>query len=157
QLLGAQPSGAMKAIGQGKLSALAGNKAWVVAAGAGLVFIAILAVTSAFVLHARTTTTDQDSEVVAAPDATTPPVQTPLDERVREAIAMINRGDNASGIKVLEELGPAAEDREDVHKALFNAYSATGRPKEALREARLWLKANPNLDVSKEDKLRLEV
>jgi serine/threonine-protein kinase len=80
-----------------------------------------------------------------------------LDDRINEAIGMTERGDYGSGIKKLEELGSAVEGREDVHRALLNAYAATDRPHEAMREAGLVLKANPNLTLRDEVKLRVEI
>jgi hypothetical protein len=136
-----------------------GGKTWLIAAGAGVLLIGIIAIVSAFVLGARTSSGDTpDAEVVVTDDAsstTKPP--TPVDDRVKEAIAMIDRGDYRSGIERLEALLPDVDDREDVHKALFVAYASTDQPKEALREAKSWLRTNPNLDITKEEKLRVEV
>ncbi len=135
------------------------GKAWLVAAAAGLVFIGIIASISLYILHARTTAEETaDAQVVVAEDAAIAKPPTPLDERAKEGIAMIDRGDYASGIAKLEEILPEVDDRADVHKALFVAYSAkTETTKESLREAKAWLRTAPDLDVSKEEKLRTQV
>jgi hypothetical protein len=101
---------------------------------------------------------DAGAGLITAVDATTGPVgEASLDDRVKEAVGMIERGDYGSGIKKLEELGDAAQGREDVHRALLTAFSATDRSKEAMREAGLVLKSNPNLVLRDEVKLRVEI
>jgi hypothetical protein len=120
-----------------------------------------LVVTIVYVLKDHTPTTGIDAEASAAvltADAATPPVpDAPTDERVAEAIATIERGDFGSGIKRLEDLGEAVQGREDVQRALLTAYTNTDRPKEAMHEALLILKSNPNLDLNNEKKLLTEV
>ncbi|HEY8075595.1 MAG TPA: serine/threonine-protein kinase [Labilithrix sp.] len=135
------------------------GKAWLIAAAAGLVFLGIITSISLYILHARTTGEESaDAAVVATEDAAVTKPPSPLDQRIKEGIAMIDRGDYASGTKELEALLPEVEEpREDIHRALFTAYASTEQPEKALREAKAWLKANPSLDVTKEEKLRVEV
>jgi serine/threonine-protein kinase len=138
------------------------GKGWLLVVGAGIAFIGVITIVAALLIG-RTPTIAGDAGATPTGDpeagqSSGTVQQTSLDERVKEAIAMIDRGDNASGIKKLEDLGSEVEDREDVHRALFNAYSKMqDKEKEALREAKLWLKANPQLDVSNEDNLRVFV
>ena len=142
-----------------KSGGVLGGSAWIVAAVAGTLGIVVLVTTIFIVLRNHDAhlaagdggvvlTTDGGKEVV---------VDEPLDKKVKEAIAMIDRGDYGSGIKALEELGDDVRGREDVHRALLAAYSATDHSKEAMREAGAILKSNPNLALKDEVKLRVEV
>jgi hypothetical protein len=144
-----------------KIEGLLGGKVWLVPVAAGTVGIAVLALVIGVALRGRTTSAEGQDEagvdLVAATDAAAPPAPSSLDTRVKEAIAMIDRGDYGSGIKRLEELATEVEGREDVHRALLAAYSATDRPKESMREAGLVLKSNPNLNLRDEVKLRVEI
>ncbi len=141
---------------------LLGKRTFLVALFAGIVGIIIMVTAVVYVFKGRETgATGPDAAgiVTTSGDAgsgTTTP-DAPTDERVKEAIAMIDRGDYGSGIKRLEELGDAVVGREDVHRALFTAYSATDRTKDAVREAGLVFKSNPNLDVRSDVKLRVEI
>ncbi len=56
--------------------------------------------------------------------------------KIKDAIAKIDNGNYGSGIATIESLGAEAQG-EDVHHALFKAYSQTSRPKEAMREVAL--------------------
>ncbi len=149
-----------------RIEGLLPGKTWLIAAGAGTLGLVVLVASIVIVLRGR-------SEQEGAPDAeaivmvdgeaivTTPAPPAPPD--VGDAIAMIERGDYGSGIKKLEELGDKASGREDVHRALLTAYSATDRDKDAMREAAVVLnilKAKPGADadqLEKEKKLRTEV
>ena len=137
---------------------LLGGKTFLIALFAGIVGIMIMVTAVIYVFRGHDTVTpgSDASAVVLGADAGAS-VDAPLDEKVKEAIAMIDRGDYGSGIKRLEELGDAAQGREDVHRALFTAYSATDRTKEAVHEAGLVFKSNANLDVRAEVKLRVEI
>ncbi|HVJ88158.1 MAG TPA: serine/threonine-protein kinase [Labilithrix sp.] len=122
---------------------LLAGKAWLIAAGGGLIGILVLVITIAIALKQPTTVETEGG--VTGQDAT---VQvTPLEQQVRDAIAQIEKGNHASGIEALEELGPEIQDREDVHRALFKAYTATFRAKDAMREVGLVMKANPDIDL----------
>jgi len=143
-----------------KTDGLLGGRAWIIAMAAGIIGLAVMvsAVVSVFNGHDDATSGPDASGIVATEDAATPPIaELAPDEKVEEAIAMVDRGDYGSGIKRLEALGDAAQGREDVHRALMNAYSSTDRMKEAMREAGLVLKANPKVDLTKEVKFRVEV
>jgi eukaryotic-like serine/threonine-protein kinase len=144
-----------------KTEGLLGGRAWLVAMAAGVLGLVVLVTAVVFVFRGRESTDAQldggSGPVTSAEGGITPPNDPSTDQRVTEAIAMIDRGDYGSGIKKLEELGDATAAREDVHRALLNAYSSTDRPKEAMREAGLVLKANPNLALRDEVKLRVEI
>ncbi|MDB4933765.1 MAG: Serine/threonine protein kinase PrkC, regulator of stationary phase [Labilithrix sp.] len=140
---------------------LLGGRTFLVALFAGILGIIVMVTAVIYVFRGREngTTGPDASALVGTGEAgtTTTTDDTPTDERVTEAIAMINRGDYGSGIKRLEELGEAVQGREDVHRALFTAYSATDRTKDAVHEAGLVFKSNPNLDIPSEKKLRVEI
>jgi serine/threonine-protein kinase len=145
-----------------KVDGLLGGRTFLVALAAGILGMIVMVAAVVYVFKGRedgTTTADAGtSGVVSSPDASTAGGgDTPPDDRVKEAIAMIDRGDYGSGIKRLEELGEGVQGREDVHRALFTAYSATDRTKDAVHEAGLVFKANPNLDVRSDVKLRVEI
>jgi serine/threonine-protein kinase len=143
-----------------KAEGLLDGRGWILATGAGVLGLIVLVAAVAFVFKGREnvtaapdaagTVTSNDADVVPSNDPST-------DDRVNEAIGMIDRGDYGSGIKKLEELGAAVLGREDVHRALLNAYTSTDRPKEAMREAGLVLKTNPNLVLRDEVKLRVDI
>jgi eukaryotic-like serine/threonine-protein kinase len=141
-----------------QIEGLLAGRAWILAMAAGIVGLIVMVTTVVFVFKGRETpNNDADAAgiVTAGDGATATPLPGTTEERVREAIAMIERGDHGSGIKRLEELGDAVSGREDVHRALMNAYDATDRPKEAIHEAGLVLKSNPNLALLTEIKLRV--
>jgi serine/threonine protein kinase len=146
-----------------KVDGLLGGRTFLVALAAGILGIIVMVTAVVYVFKGRedgTTTADAGAGVVSSSDGgatTTGGGDTPADDRVKEAIAMIDRGDYGSGIKRLEEAGESVQGREDVHRALFTAYSATDRTKDAVHEAGLVFKSNPNLDVRSEVKLRVEV
>jgi len=144
--------------GAAPVEGLLGGKTFLIALFAGIVGIIIMVTAVIYVFRGRETVTagPDASGVVATTDGGAP-VDVPADERVKEAIAMIDRGDYGSGIKRLEELGESVQGREDVHRALFTAYSATDRTKDAVHEAGLVFKSNANMDVRAEVKLRVEV
>jgi len=144
---------------------LLAGKSWLLAAGAGMLGILVLVVTIASVRKGPSTeSTDATSSDAALLDAASQAsvdvdkaADKTVDEQVTDAIAMIDRGDYASGIKQIEQLGDKAAGRQDVHRALLTAYSSIDRPKDAMREAGAVLKMTTNLDVQKDVKLRVEV
>jgi hypothetical protein len=158
----AKNGGAADATKTTGVEGLLGKRAFLVALFAGIVGIIIMVTAVVYVFRGHETVTGDDASaglVSNGADGGGSGVASdaPVDERVKEAIAMIDRGDYGSGIKRLEELGDAVAGREDVHRALFTAYSATDRSKDAVREAGLVFKSSPNLDVRAEVKLRVEV
>jgi hypothetical protein len=149
-----------------KVEGLLPGKTWLLAAGAGTLGLVVLVLAIVVVLRGRgeaerdgaadaDVTTRADADVTTSPAPQRPQ---PNDLVVTEAIALIERGDYGSGIKKLEELGAAAAGREEVHRALLTAYSATDRDNDAMREAGLVLKSRPpGSDLGGEKKLRTEV
>jgi serine/threonine-protein kinase len=143
-----------------KVEGLLGGRGWLLAMGAGVLGLVVLVTAVVFVFRGRENVSPQGDAgglVTVSDSGITAPNDPSTDERVTEAIAMIDRGDYGSGIKKLEDLGDATASREDVHRALLNAYSSTDRPKEAMREAGLVLKTNPNIVLRDEVKFRVEV
>jgi hypothetical protein len=131
---------------------------------AGILGLLVLVTAVVSVLRSTSGATrgdDAAAGLVGRDDAATPDAparaELPMDDKVREAIAMIERGDYDSGMRRLDELGDAPLGREDVHRARMTAYVATDRMLDAMREAGLVLKVNPNLDLTKEVKLRVEI
>jgi serine/threonine-protein kinase len=72
------------------------------------------------------------------------PEPSPDDERIKGALASIDKGDYGTGIATLTTLEPSDMDRADVHRALMKAYLATGATADAMREAGLLVKADPS-------------
>ena len=136
-----------------------GGKTWIIAAAAGTVGIVVLVGAVAMGLRSRTAgptpAPDEDAAATIELDDNVTPL--PINEQVEEAVGLIERGDYGSGIDKLEALGDQVNGNERVHRALVGAYGSTGRPKAAMREARLLLKANAKLDMKSEVKLRLAV
>jgi len=124
---------------------LLGNKAWLIAAAGGLLGILVLVVTIVVVLGGRDPKADSEA---GAGGAEAGEISADTEQKIREAIAQIDKGNYGTGIEVLESLGPEASGREDVHRALLKAYSLTNKSREAMREVGLVLKANPSLNLS---------
>jgi serine/threonine-protein kinase len=143
------------------------GRGWLVILVAGMLGLAVLVAAVVYVFKTRelvgVASSTPDGTVAArdasadTPDARAAATSPAVDERIKDAVAMIERGDYGSGIQRLDELGDAVQGREDVHRALMTAYSATGKMKEAMREAGLVLRANPSLDLTKEVKFRVEI
>ena len=126
---------------------LLGNKAWLVAAGGGLVGILVLVITIVVVLRGRDAkSVDADADVVASDAGEA--LETALDQKAKDGIAQIDKGNYGSGVEGLLGLPPEGQNREDVHLALLRAYARTNRPRDALREAGLVLKANPDITMT---------
>ncbi len=134
-----------------------GGRSWVVAMGAGALGLIVL-VTAVLRAGGGHETTGTGASDVTFEDASASSVgDASVDESIREAVAMIERGDYGSGIKRLGELGDSVQGREDVHRALMNAYISTDRMKAAMREAGLVLRANPGLKLLEDKKFRVGV
>ncbi|MBX3230434.1 MAG: serine/threonine protein kinase [Labilithrix sp.] len=126
-----------------------GGKAWMIAAAGGLIGILVLVITIVVVLKsgAPKDADDASTGLVATPGDAGKIAEPTIDERVAAAKAEIDKGNYGSGIEALQSLPPDAQNREDVHKALFKAYSQTDKPREAMREVGLVMKANPSFDL----------
>jgi hypothetical protein len=132
-----------------QIEKLIAGKQWIVAAAAGTFALLVLLVTILVVSKGSSTKADpQDAGVTVATVDAAPHDETPLDQKVKDAIALIDRGDYRSGIDALVALGSDVQDREDVHRALFKAYSQTEHFEDAMREIRLVLKANAKIDLT---------
>jgi eukaryotic-like serine/threonine-protein kinase len=142
-----------------KLGDLLSGKGWILVAAGGLVGMLVLVVAIVFVLKGRDAkTTDEGGTTTILVDGGEVQ-ETSLDQRIKEAIQEINKGNYGSGIEALQNLGLEAQGREDVHRALLKAYSQTSRPREAMREVGLVLKANPDVKMLEPEgiSLRTEV
>jgi serine/threonine protein kinase len=75
---------------------------------------------------------------------------------VAAAQATIDRGDFATAIDELTGVEKKDPDRADVHRLLERAYSGVRNTREAMREARLWLTADPHgaADLKLEEEVR---
>jgi eukaryotic-like serine/threonine-protein kinase len=78
------------------------------------------------------------------------------DAVVGAAQATIDRGDFATAIDALTAVERKGPDRSDVHMLLERAYTGVRNPREAMREAGLWLTADPNAaaDLKLEEDVR---
>ncbi len=137
----------------------AGKRGWLIAMGAGVIGLVVLVAAVVGAVKGRhDAVVASDASAVGRSDAGVAPVESPpSDERVNEAIGLIGRGEYAAGIKKVEELGDAAQNRHDVHRALLDAYKLTGRPKEAMREAGLVLKTHGSVELRDETCLRVDI
>jgi hypothetical protein len=121
-----------------------------IAAGGGLIGILVLVITIVVVLKGRDPKGDAEAGGAAMLQGDASGGDVPaasLEQKIREAITQIDKGNYSSGIEALKELGPVAEGREDVHRALLKGYSQTNRPREAMREVGLVMSANPSLNL----------
>jgi serine/threonine-protein kinase len=129
------------------LDTLLANKAWLVAAGGGLLGILVVAL-AVMLKGSGTGVGSADAANVVTFDAgieILPP--TSNEQKIQDAISQIDKGNYGSGIEELTGLGSEAETREDVHRALMKGYSQTNRRKEAIREAGLVMSVNPNANL----------
>ena len=137
------------------LETLGGSKSWLVAAGGGLVGILVLVLTVLVVLR-ESPKAETEAGVALVTDAGE--IGEPgVDDRVKDAIGQIDKGNYGSGIDALTSLGAEADAREDVHRALIKAYTATNRPLLAMREIGAVVKANPNVDLVAPEGVTLRV
>jgi eukaryotic-like serine/threonine-protein kinase len=121
------------------------NKAWLIAAGGGLVGILVLVITIVAVFRGHDTEADVEGGTAVVEGGE---ISTDAEQKIKEAIAQIDKGNYGSGIEGLEGVGPEAQNREDVHLALLKAYGNTDKHKEAMREVGLVLRANPSMHLT---------
>ncbi|MBS2018581.1 MAG: serine/threonine protein kinase [Deltaproteobacteria bacterium] len=144
-----------------KVEGLLSGRGWIIAMAAGLIGLVLMVTTIVYVLKGRNdpdALKDGGVTTTATDGGATPTTDTAsLDDKVKEGIALIQRGDYGSGIEKLESLGDQVASREDVHRALFSAYNAKKATKETLREARAILEANPTLVQGPKDEVEIRV
>jgi serine/threonine protein kinase len=119
------------------------NPAWIIAATLGLLGIFSLVIT-VLLLHRREAPPHSPEPAVSYENALVP-----AEQRIKDAIAQIDKGNYGAAIEALEALEalePPTRDREDVHRALFKAYAQTDRPAHAMRAVSRLVQARPNLD-----------
>jgi serine/threonine-protein kinase len=81
----------------------------------------------------------------SASSSAEPSIPPPPGEQVKEALALLDKGDFAAAADKLEALTGSDRERVDVRKALVRAYSGKKAYKEAMREAAALLAADPKL------------
>jgi serine/threonine-protein kinase len=125
--------------------------------GAGVAVLLAIVFLVVVVAGASGTKTDADAGVAASPSSTSNPTQKPddVEVQIKAAVELVDKGDYGTGIDRLTQIEKEHGDRADIHRALERAYTATKNPKEAIREAELWLKADP--EASRDVKLQENV
>ncbi len=98
-----------------------------------------------------------DAGVATVSPSSTTQVKGPddVETQIAKAIESVDKGDFGTGITKLTQIEGEHGDRPDVHRALERAYTATKNTPDAMREAELWLKADP--DATKDLKLLEDV
>ncbi|MBK6692664.1 MAG: serine/threonine protein kinase [Myxococcales bacterium] len=91
--------------------------------------------------NADTPPATSDGATNTAPSATSS-ANPDVEARITAGVAAIERGDYGTGISSLAELEKDLAGRPEIHRALEKAYTATRKPKEALRQAALLIKAD---------------
>ena len=114
----------------------------------GLVTSGFIAIVFFVLLFSGTSKKDAERRADAglAPIGSSPPhkpADKQVDLQVAEAIEETQKGNYATGIATLTGLEDAHPERADIHRELEKAYTATKATKDAMREAELWLKAEP--------------
>jgi serine/threonine-protein kinase len=126
------------------------------AAFAGVVLSAVLVVAATDhggASPAPTALGSGSTRILVAPP---PTANSKIDEEVNAALAKIDKGDFATAIDELTPLEKKDPNRADVHALLERAYTGVRNTREAMREAGLWLAADPNAsaDVHLEEDVR---
>jgi hypothetical protein len=131
------------------------GKAWLIAAGGGLLGILVLVTAIVMVFRGPSATEGAEGGATAVDEAGASAVATPNDQKIADAIAQIDKGNYGSGIEALNALGDSAAGRADVHRALFKAYSQTDHMQEAMVEIGLLMKTSPNIDLRAQENIAL--
>jgi serine/threonine-protein kinase len=133
------------------------GKTWMIAAGGGLVGILALVITIVLVLKGRGEGRAGEEGGIASTVVVDggEAAEAPVDQRVKDAILQIDKGNNAAGIEALQALPLDAQAREDVQRALLKAYTQTGQHRDAIHEAGLILRANPAQDLLSPENIAL--
>jgi serine/threonine-protein kinase len=112
------------------------------------VIATVLAILSLMVVIAVVMSGRGPRKAGGSPDASTaatavePPVSDD-DDKIKAALASIDKGDYGTGIATLTTLEPNDMGRPDIHRALMKAYLATSATADAMREAGLLVKYEP--------------
>jgi hypothetical protein len=125
--------------------------------GAGVaVLLAIVFLVVVVAGASGTKTTSADAGLVLSPSSTAKPAPDDVDVQIKAAVELVDKGDFGTGIDRLTQIEKEHGDRADVHRALQRAYTATKNPQDAIREAELWLKADPEAarDVKLQENVR---
>jgi serine/threonine-protein kinase len=118
----------------------------IAASALGAILLVLVGVIVASSLHGDTTapaTTGSAGPATVAPPPPRPP-DPKTDEVVSEAQLKIDKGDFATAIDELTGVEAKAPDRADVHMLLERAYTGVRNAQGAMKEADLWLTADPS-------------
>jgi serine/threonine-protein kinase len=124
--------------------------------GAGVAVLLAIVFLVVVVSGASGTKTQGDAGLALMPSSTASAKRLDdVDAQIKASVELVDKGDYGTGIDRLTQIEKEHGDRADVHRALERAYTATKNPKEAIREAELWLKADA--DASHDVKLQENV
>jgi hypothetical protein len=138
----------------------ANGKGIVIGVAGGAITVVILLVVIAKIFNGGQPTLGGPDGAVVGTTATTvdtngtSPDKTP-DERVQDALSLLDKGDYASGIEQLKRVDQEVSGRKDVHKGLLRAYLAVKKPEDAMKQAQELLKIDP--DSVNDRELRIAV
>ena len=138
----------------------------VVAIGASLAGVLALVMVVIIILTrggSPGTTTLADGATVATSSSSAPKPTSPtrsaqkpeVETQIRDAIALVDKGDYATAISQLTDLQRTNASRTDIHRALVDAYMATKQPSLAMEEAAKTLAVDGGF--AKDKQLRLHV
>jgi serine/threonine-protein kinase len=126
--------------------------------GAGVAVLLAIVFLVVIVAGASGTKADADAGLALVPSSSAKPVPTSddVEVQIKAAVELVDKGDYGTGIDRLTQIEKEHGDRADIHRALERAYTATKNPREAIREAELWLKADPEAarDVKLQENVR---
>jgi serine/threonine-protein kinase len=120
---------------------------WLAAAGGGIGLLIVAGIVWLVVDMNHSAAGPAPSSLASSSASATPPPPPPdpaVDEVVVAAQAKIDKGDFATAIDELTAVENKPPDRADVHALLERAYKGAGNTAGAMREAGLWLAADPN-------------
>jgi serine/threonine-protein kinase len=130
--------------------------------GGALGLIVLVVVVSMMLGGGKKTATDSgtvDEPVVIGSGSVSvpekqPPAKPEVEARIQSAIALVEKGDYATGIEQLAPLEGENPSRSDIHRALEHAYLETRQAKDAMRELGLVFILEPS--ATKEQKLQVD-
>jgi serine/threonine-protein kinase len=120
---------------------------WLAVAGGGIGLLIVAGIVALVVNMNHGGAGPAPSALASGSASATPPPPPPdpaVDEVVVAAQAKIDKGDFATAIDELTAVEKRPPDRADVHALLERAYKGAGNTTGAMREAGLWLAADPN-------------
>jgi serine/threonine-protein kinase len=129
------------------------------AGGGAFVFLVVVAIgISALKAHGATPNGLDEAGVAlnaSASASASASAAPPLDSSVHEGIALVDKGDYASGIAKLTTVPDDAAKRPEVRRALATAYAATDKYEDCMTVVAAWLKEDP--PVANDQKVRIMI